>query len=57
MQKDEKRPSVFDFDSEDFDGLAALKAMRLEMQQAYAKLAIANEDTRRFLEARHLIPK
>lgn len=45
---------VFNFESADFDGLEALRAMTAGVKQARFKMSVCNEDLRNFINARKL---
>ncbi|MEQ8694480.1 MAG: hypothetical protein RIC85_04030 [Gammaproteobacteria bacterium] len=53
----DEEDKVFDFDSEDFDGLEALKRMNSDAGEAIIRSSTVIDDTRRFLESRKLEPK
>lgn len=54
MSSIDEEDEVFDFDSEDFDGLKALQRMNREADEAIARASVVMEDTRHFIESRKI---
>jgi uncharacterized protein (UPF0335 family) len=54
--EEKTQEDIFDFKSDDFDGLKALRYMNREADEAINKTSVVLEDTRRFIEARQKKP-
>lgn len=50
MTEKGKTNDLFDYASDDFDGLAALRSMTREMTEARIRTSILNQDTRNFIK-------
>lgn len=56
MSEEQAEDKVFDFESEEFDGLKALRRMNREADEAISRASVVAEDTQRFLESRKIKP-
>jgi len=56
MNPEKDSDPTFDFDSENFDGLKALRRMNREADEAIARATVVLEDTRSFIKSRKLKP-